>query len=91
MQTLVNEILCLDSRMCYMKIKEEINFIQEQHFKESKEEELSEEKSDNVWPVETMEEEKKSEEPRPPKLLSLPQEQVQKLRLQLPPMRPPAP
>ena len=73
MQTLVNEIICLDSRMCYMKIKEEINFIQEQHFKESKEEEdLSEERQDDVWPIETMEEEKKSEEPGPPKLLSLP-------------------
>ena len=78
MQTLVNEVLCLDSRMCYMKIKEEINFIQTEHFKESKKEDISEERCDDDWPVETMEEEKKSEEPRqePPKLLSLPQEQV---------------
>ena len=74
MQTLVNEVLCLDSRMCYMKINEEIKFIQVEHFKESKNEDLDEERFDDDWPVEAMEEEKKSEEPRqePPKLLSLP-------------------
>ena len=100
MQTLVSEVLSFDSRICYMKIKEEIAFLQEQHSKDTarveenkKTEAASEESCDSQWTVQEIEEEKKEPEPRreTQRQLLLPQEQVQKLRLQLPPFRPPPP
>ena len=72
MQTLVNEVLSFDSRMCYMKIKQEISFIQAQHFQDTNEEIEAKIRRNRLW----TDEEKKGELPRreeePQKQLSLP-------------------